>query len=355
MLRHILHRGVEAVGNAAAVAGTAERAQSGGERGLVARVGLRRRVHHASGDGVEAVAMLCIGLEGLGWKLNCSQLARLCVPASVTLMPSFSNASTPYGSGSSLSGTPNADPSSISKSLGGCLLGDERLVDIRVALRGFEGLHQALNLPRLVPRLAGQDLGRGELLVVEALVLVVALDDDGPVDLHARVEAAALEVGVDGRGALRELHVEDATGADRTGGDADLPSQGASDAGEGIERGLGVDDDDAVVDVDADEEAEPHGVQHDARGRRPAAIFLLRDEDARAASARQPETGAHGGEDGEALAPLDDLFRDLLHDALLHLGPALGLDLLVLVEAILCMQSVSGEPSRRRGGCRASA
>lgn len=48
-----------------------------------------------------------MGLRGLGWKENASADGLSCVLASLISIPASSRARTPYGSGSSGSGTPN--------------------------------------------------------------------------------------------------------------------------------------------------------------------------------------------------------------------------------------------------------
>ncbi|KAJ3939103.1 hypothetical protein N0V92_013979, partial [Colletotrichum tropicale] len=219
--------------------------------------------------------------------------------------------------------------------------------------------------------LALDDLVDRHLLAVEGRVGVLALGDDGAVDLDAGVEAARLdvrEVGLQRRAAAPALRllvilglqlavvrrlgrsssgssslvrglllalllrlaaeagadVHDAAGAVGARDDGDVGAQADAVAEEGVEGLAGVDDEHGVVDVGADHEAGADGVDLDAGGRAPGAVGQAGDEDAGAGGAGELEAGAEGGEDGEADGLVDHLARDLDDGLLLLLGLVRG-------------------------------
>ena len=206
--------------------------------------------------------------------------------------------------------------------------------------------------------LALEDLAGGDLLAVEGGVGVRPLDDDGAVDLDAGVEPAGLDVGEDGleravaeaaavrllvrigrpevlvsvvstggrRRGLRWatfpfvglvallLHggakVDHATGTVRSSNHGKVAAQAHARVLECGECLLGVDDADAVVDVNADLEAGAQRVEEDAGRRTPRPVGQARDKDARAAGSGELETGAEGGEYHQTDGLGDDLGRD---------------------------------------------
>lgn len=224
-----------------------------------------------------------------------------------------------------------------------------------------------------VPRPLGRNLSLQDLLhrdgsSVKRGVGVLALHDDGAVDLDAGIEPPRLDVredGLEGAGtetpALRVLGRRPRVGLERTrglgiggcglrvrsrGGLAVLvvspalhggaeihgapgtigpghDGQVAPEADAGVHEGgkglPAVDDADAVVNVEADLEPSADGVHLDARGRAPRSIGQPRNQDAGARGARDLEASTESGEDGEADCFGNNLGRDGDNDAVLGL------------------------------------
>lgn len=105
----------------------------------------------------------------------------------------------------------------------------------------------------------------------------------------------------------------------RAGDDGQIAAQTDARVGEGRERLLAVDDADAVVDIEANLKSSADGVQLNARGRTPGAVWKTCNQDSRPCGTRHLETGAERGEDGKANSFGDDLWRNSDDDAILGL------------------------------------
>lgn len=154
------------------------------------------------------------------------------------------------------------------------------------------------------------------------------------INLHAGIESARLHIGEDGCLSLVKFGLEDGAGTHGASRHTQLAADGGAPPGEGVDGILSVQDEHAVVDVQAGHETKTGGVQHDANGPCPSAIVLFGNDDAGTTGSTEPQTGAHGGEDGETFTSLNDLGGDLLDDALLGRWTGGGFCELFIVEAI---------------------
>ena len=125
----------------------------------------------------------------------------------------------------------------------------------------------------MVRNIAPEDpLGRDALLAVESAIRIGPRHDDGAVDLDAGEEAARLDVAPHGLVGL-EVGLEDGAGADGARDHGQVAAHGeARLAHEGVDGGLRVQHEHAVVDVKAEHEADGQRVREDARRRAPRPV-----------------------------------------------------------------------------------
>lgn len=185
------------------------------------------------------------------------------------------------------------------------------VIHICSALSLFDRLHQHPRLPWYPLHLAGQNIIDPDLLSVESSILIVPLDDDGPIELHAAIQPATLHVAEHRSPILGDLALHHASRTKGSSDHGDLSSERDANFREGSERFPVVDHEHAVVDVDAGHEAHPKGVDQNTGRCGPAPICLFGDQNAGATRAGDPEACPHDTEDGQAYTVLDYLLRDL--------------------------------------------
>src|SRR5437762_8920696 len=113
-----------------------------------------------------------------------------------------------------------------------------------------------------MPHSTRQDISRTDSLAIESLVLVTALDDYCAINLHVIIEATALEICKQWRLLPVNFRVYGVTNAHRPRYGADLAAERTADAGESVESLLGVDHNDAIIDVNTNEKAGTSCMHH---------------------------------------------------------------------------------------------
>lgn len=131
----------------------------------------------------------------------------------------------------------------------------QRLINVPAALHGPDHLKQRLGAhwPSHVTR--ENRLGRDAALVVKDAVGIVARDNDRAVNLNAEPETVTLGITPHGLRGLGKGSIHSGAGTHGPNGNVGTAAEGELRTGEGVDLGLGVEDADAVADVEAKDEA----------------------------------------------------------------------------------------------------
>jgi hypothetical protein len=159
---------------------------------------------------------------------------------------------------------------------------------------------------------ASQKVSHTYPLTIETLVFVGPLDDDRSIDLDSSVETARFQICEHWRLSLVHFRFEDTAQSNGSSSSADFSTERTTYFGECFQCFLCVYYDNAIVDIDSDQEAQPGSMKHDSAWSRPATVLFSPDEDPTSASAAYPEAGPHRREDGKALCISYDLTKSQL-------------------------------------------
>lgn len=158
---------------------------------------------------------------------------------------------------------------------------------------------------------SGKDLRDRKTLPVESCILVVPLHDDRAIKLNASIQATALYVTPQWLVVLHHFRLDDPAGSHWTGNYADFPTKRNTDFAEGFQCFPIIDNNHTVVNINASHETNTQGVNKDAGGGRPAAVFLSCDQYTGTSGSRNPQPSSHDSEDCKSDTVLDHLLRDL--------------------------------------------